>query len=453
MIDFHLRAGIRALSALTLTAGVLFAAGCVQPLPNQPDARLTVTATQPSGTYQPGDDIAFHVTVTNAGSKDVTLLAIQTTLDAKVRERSVSCSGLGPSAAFLGTAECGGFIYMQRLAAGASVTLDVVATVRTTSQGTITNTIAASVNSGPAPVTASSSATIVDTRGGTYQAFASNGQTYSLAADFASATATFSGTGASVALPISAQVDSETYFLPGGTGFRGHHDLLAGTVALGSGVTPFIAGRSFVTTLAALDGRTFNTLAIDSPTNGAATSRFLTTSFSGATMQVCADAVPHAIATCPAASLLQYGLSVTGSVFTGIDAAHNDTVTFQVAQSDSALVLLRAEATPTGRVFQVGLSTNAGIAAMRLEGGDTLGRWGVLALAPPNLRESFPQSDGSNLNVDGSLSGIAGAPAGLASSFLVNTASPVYLAEDSGLAIVLGQPGGPLDGLLQVFAY
>jgi len=443
-------ARVRALTALVVTACILLGSGCTPGMPNQPGAKLAITATQPSGTYQPGDDIAFRVTVTNTGTSDVTSLSISTTLDAKVSERSLTCTGLGLSATGPGDASCQDFIFMQRLAAGASATLDFVATVHGGSQGTITNSFSTSVISGPAAVTAGNSATIVDTRSGTYQVFASNGQTYSLAADFASATATFSGVGANVLRPFAlTSLSTDTYFFTSATGMRVHHDLLAGTVDLGGGVTPFIAGRAFVTTIAALDGQAFNIFDIDTPASGATTSRFLSTAFSGTAMLVCADAAPHTVDACPAGSLLHYDLSVADGVFTGVDAVHGDTATFQVAQSGSAMILLRAQATATGRLFQVGLSTNTGISATHAEGGDTLGRWGPVALAPPDLTEGLD----IDASVQGTLSAIAGAPAGLRASFLGAISSAVYVAEDNGLVIVLGQPGSAIDGLMQVFDY
>ena len=453
MIDIHSRTRTRALFALALTAGALSMAGCTPELPNQSDAHVTVTATQPGGTYQPGDDIAFRVTVTNAGSKDVSLLSIATKLDANLSERSLTCTGNGPSAAGPTYSTCSDFVYLQGLAAGKSMTMDFVATVNAGSQGSVSNSFTIDVIRGPADATATNTATIVDTRSGTYRAFASNGQTYSLTADFASATATFSGVGPDVVRPFALMPASrDTYFFTPATGMRVHHDLLAGTVDLGGGATPFIAGRTFVTSIAALDGHAFNTFDIDTPTSGGATSRFLSTTFSGTTMLVCADATPHSTDACPAASLLHYDLSVAGGVFTGVDAAHGDTLTFQVAQSAASMILLRAQATATGRLFQVGLSTNTGIVDNNLEGGDNLGRWGTLAFRSTALTENFLQTSGSYLTLNGTLSAIPGAPPGLSASSL-DTSSPVYVAEDNDLAIALGQPGSAVDGLLQVFDY
>lgn len=444
----------RPLIASALSACALLAAACTPALPDQSDARITVTASQPAGPYQPGDDIAFRVTVTNAGSRDVTLLSIDTTLDAQVTEKSLSCTGSGPSAVGPTYPDCADFVYLQGLAAGKSVTLDFVATIRAGAQGSITNTFSAAVSRGPAKATATNGSAIVDARSGTYQAYASNGQAYALAIDFASATATFSGAGVDVLRPFTGPSRaSDSYFFTTGTGLRGHHDLLAGTVDLGGGATPFIAGRAFVTTLGALDGRSFNTFDVETSTGGVATSRMLSTAFIGATMVVCSGGVPQPAATCPGDALSTYALSVAGDVFTGVDAVHGDTATFRVARSGDAMILLRAQASSAGRRFQVGLATNPGIVAMHFEGGDTQGRWGALALSPSGLTEAFAKADGTFQNLAGAVAAVAGAPQGLSAGLLDASSSPVYLAADNGLAIVLGQPGSALDGLIQVFDY
>ncbi len=454
MFQTPLRALARVLPALAIAVSVLALAGCQRPYPSQTDARFTLASTQPSGTYQPGDDVTFHVTVTNSGTRDVHFVSISTVVDPDLQVKSYTCTGLGleapTSGKAPGPASCTYFIYLDKLAAGATATIDVVATVHTASKATATNTVSVDAASGPATASTSNTVTLADHRGGAYRAFTSAGQTLSVTADFSAATLTFSG-GAVAALPFKTVFDDETYTLAGNALFRTPHDLLVGTADLGDGARPFIAARKFVTSLAALDGLAFNAFVRDTPASGSATTRVQTLRFSGATMQVCADATPHAIAACPPASLHQYDLSLADDVFTGVDAAHAETVTFEVAQSDSALVLLRAEATATGRTFQVGLSTNAGIGAVGFQGGDTLGRSGTLTLAQSTLssREAF-EPDFTE-HIDGTLAAIAGGPAGLLAGTLGDDASTTWLAQDGPLAVVVGQPGTSLDGLLQLY--
>ena len=445
-------ARVRALPTLVVATAALLASGCTKAPPDQPDAKLTIAATPLVGSYQPGDDVSFRVTVSNIGTQDVTRVSVTTTLGANVHERSVACSPLGQSADSNVPATCFDSVYLAGLAKGASITFDIVTTLDAHAQGTITNTFTASVLAGPAPVTASNSATIVDARSGAYTAFTSDGHQLDVAADFAGDTLSFSGNGAGVSAPFTLQSGSSVYLTGSQTGFLAQHDLLAGTAPLDGGTPVFIASRAFISILATLDGRTFNTFEIDTPATGAPTSHFKTTAFSGSTMQVCADLAPHTIATCPAASLRHYDVTLAGDVFTGVDAADTDTVTFKVAQSNGTLVLLRAEPTSTGRVFQVGLSSNDGIDPNVLQGGDTTGRWGSLTLNPGTLQENWTQPAVSEYNDQ--VAPIANAPGGLAvSTVAAPTGSQVYLAEDGDIAILMGQPGSAVDGLLQLFAY
>jgi len=171
-------------------------------------------------------------------------------------------------------------------------------------------------------------------------------------------------------------------------------------------------------------------------------------------MRLCVDAV-RAIADCPPASLRQFPLSAYHGMFSGVDAVTFDSVNFRVARSGDTLVLLSAQPSPTptaaGRTFQVGLSTNSGMWTGTFEGGDTLGRWGTLDLAPASssLRETLARPDGPPLFLDGPLSPLADAPAGLAAGML--DAAPIWLAQDGPLAVAIGRPGTSIDGLLQLF--
>lgn len=444
-----------ALAALVAAAS-LIATGCTKGLPDQSGAKLTVTATQPTGTFSPGDDVAFRITVTNAGSSDVSHLSIGTTLAAGLNERSLTCSPLGASAATPGPATCSEFMYLLTLAKGASITLDVVATVGANATGTLTSTATASVVSGPPDVTGTTQVTVLDVRGGNYTAFASDGQRLDVAADFVARTLTF-GTGTSaVAAPFTPQSTDASNLFSAQAGFMAHRDLLVGTAPLNGATPVFLAARSFVTSAAALDGHAFNVFGIDTPTGAAATSSFQSVAFSGTTMQVCDALAPYALASCPVSSLRSYALSVAGNVFTGVDAIDSDTVTFQVAQSGSTLVFLRAEATATGQAFRVGLSTNSGIVADQLLGGDNAGHWDRLSLTPTTLEEDTFGEVSTPLGT--TLTTAAGQPAGLANG-LLPSGTGVFLAEDGGLAVVLGARNvsgvGPRngDGLIQVFAH
>ena len=441
---------------------VLAGAACIQLLcgdggcatyPSQEDARLTVDVTQPSGTYEPGDTVTFRVTVTNAGTRDVNDVTVWTTPDRNLRFTSATCSGQGARAPGATTdPACDRMVSIYKLAPGRVVTVDVVETVHAALDAAAANRITVIIPAGPG-LQANNAVSVADTRGGTYRAYSAAGQVVEARVDFASASLAFGDTGATTR-SLDLRSYDETWEMAGGAALRAPRDLLVGTADLGAGIQPFIAARKFVATVAALDGRTFDTFELDTPAAGNAATRVRTTSFDGTTMQVCADAVAHAIATCPPPSLHPYTVSVADGVFSALDATTGQRLAFQVAQSADAMVLLRSEATADGRVFQVGLSTNAGVGAIRFQGGDTLGRWRTVQLLPSTdaLREGVVHDTGWFEYTEGPLSTVPDGPAGLAAGTLGDAGSTLWLAQDGPLAVVIGQPGGSLAGLLQVFS-
>ena len=444
---FHIHSLARTRARLALGAVVALASlatGCVKPLPDQSGAKLTITATQPTGTYQPGDDVTFRVTVTNAGTQDVSLLEISSTLATGLLQRSLACSPLGAAASTTGDAPCSTFIYLKTLAAGASVTLDFDTAVAANATGTLTSNFEAGVNSGPT-VTTTNQTTLVDQRGGNYTAFTSDGQRVALAADFGARKLTFGDGSAAVALPFTPQATATGNLFDANTGFLAHPDLLAGNAPLDGATPVFLAARNFVTSAATLEGHTFTAFGVTTPATGSATSDVESIGFSGGAMQACVGAGPSALATCPAGSLRTYALGESGGVFTAVDAADNDTRTFQVAQSGGTLVFLRAEPVAGGAMFQVGLSTNSGVVDNVLPGGDNTGRWGQVAFMTGGMEESFgPVS----VPLGVVLQTVPGQPAGLANSMLAS-GTRVYVVEDGNIALVEAADG---SGLIQAFA-
>jgi len=453
---FRIRFGAprRALYTLAAIAAAAWPlAGCQKAGPPQTGAKLTITATQPTGTYQPGDDVQFRVTITNAGTQDVRDVLIDVALSPYLRERRLQCSPLGPSAPATGrTATCNDHIGLQSLAKGASIDIDFVASVNGDAPAAVTSQFSASVMSGPAPVSATNQASVVDLRSGSYKAFTSDGHQVDLAASFGRTDNTFTfGTGAD-ATTLNPVFAAGGPFYDFGTqgSFMAHHDLLAGNVPLVGATPVFIAARRFVGTVAELDNQSFNAFAVVTPASGAATSLFESMAISGGTLTVCADASPHAVAACTPGGLSRYTLAVDAGVFTATDTTSGATRTFQVAQSDTALVLLRAEPTPGGRVFQVGLSTNSGVTDQQLWGADNTGAYGGnVQFVGDLVQETFA----GEVRV-GPLSRPVNGPAGLESSD-ITAARPlqVWLAQDQGLAVLMARPGSSQDGLLQVFAY
>ncbi len=429
--------------------------GCApQATPHAPQeqARLAVTTTQPVGTYRPGDSVTFRVTVTNVGQVTVDSIRVHATLGHDLRETASACT-----TPFGSANDCSAF---DRLAPGATATVDITASVITAQAVTAINTVHVDVASGPR-YSVANTVSLDNLRGHGWQAFTPSGHHYVIDVDYPNARITFAGqftqpTNTSPAFTPTA--DAATFRLPHGAGWRETPDLLVGTADLGHGIQPFIAGRRFIQTTAALDGRTFNLFQVDTSATGAVTTRLRTAFLGRDTLQLCSDPVPRATAAdCPAASLQAYNLSGADGAFAVLDDARIEQYMFRVADDHGTLVLLAATSVGidfgpgTARFFQVGVSANAGVSAGMFTGGDSLARWGTLALTPStaSLQELLTRPDNAGVAIDGTL---VAAASGLSAVTLGDGASRAWLAQDGSLAMVLGQAGTPTEGLLQLFA-
>lgn len=454
MIEISTRVRPLALRALACAASLTLLCGdggwgCTTPYPDQSWAQLSVTVTQPSGTYRPGETVSFRVAITNTGDRAFTDGTMVARLDYNVQSVSYACTGQAPSNKPT-PAFCGQTSDIFVLEPGATMTVDAVVKVVSAQSHVVTNSIVVHVPSGP-DVVAQNTVMLANPPGTGYQAFFSDGRTLAASVDAAHATLTFAGDGGAT-LPYTITAGSDTRRLPGGAGWREASDLLVGTAALGGGARPFIAAQWFANTVAELDGRAFTLFETGLRADGSTFSRVSSAAVSGSTMQLCLDAIPHAIASCPAASLHQYQLTAGNGDFFAADTEGN--LVFQAMQSGDALVLVHSEKGASGWKFLLGVPANSATGALTLEGGDNRGRWGSLALAPSTstLQEALALGDAAPVTIDGTLLVPAGSPTGLFVGSLGDPDSTAWLAQGGPLALVMGQPGTPVDGLLQLFA-
>lgn len=447
MFRIRFAASRRALSTLAALLAAASMAACVKGPPDQSDAKVTVQASQPTGTYSPGDDVPVRFTVTNEGGEDASNISIVTTLDAHVHLKSATCSPLGVPPQVPASQTCFTYIYPARIAKGASVTIDYVLTVLDGAQGNLANSVQVSLIRGPAPVSATSTAKVVDTRSGPYTAWTSDGRRMALAADFASHTLSFSNADLAFVAAFQAPPGNLDYQFDGHTGFLQVPGLLLGNVGIGGNPRAFVATRSVLATLADLDHTRFNLFGIDTATDGTSTSRFATVQVDGTALTLCAESVPHAVAGCQPAALHTYVVSTDSNGFVAVDGTTGDTMHLQLAQIGGAKVLLRAESTATGRTFALGLDQGTGLSDASYRGADTAGHWNTLELTPVALIE-VQQDTGKTLQADvGTLAGTT-----VGTSDMDANAMPVWLAQAGNLAVLMGRPGSPADGLLQLFA-
>jgi uncharacterized repeat protein (TIGR01451 family) len=443
------------LRALAAAAAMVFLCGdggapsCTSPPPPQDDARLTATVSRPTGTYQPGDKVTLQVTVRNDGTRQVDDVRVTTTLDYNLQFTSATCTGFEPLPPDMGSDPgCSPRTRFRHLPVGATATVAVVATVLSAETAVASNHVVVEVSTGPAyPLEAP--VALANRPGDGYRAYTAAGQSLDAHVDFERSTLTL-GT---VTLPFGPVDASGTRRLPAGAAWREAPDLLVGTADLGDGVQPFIAARRFVTSLAELQGRSLALIEVETA-GGHAVSRVRPVAVDANSMlHMCLESAAS-LAACPPASLRWIPVSAYGGVFSGSNALTNESMRFRIARSGDTLVLLGAEPTDTGRVFQIGLPTANGIAAGNFEGGDNRARWGTLSFAPASasLHEALVRADGSPLAIDGRLSAIADGPGGLTVGTLGDAAAAVWLAQDGPLAVAIGQPGSGVDGLLQLFA-
>jgi len=449
-----LRACAAAAAMVVLCGDSLSVGGCSSPYPDQSDAHLSVTTTPPAGTYQPGDTIHFRTTVTNDGARDIGGIRIVTTLDYNLAFTSATCTGQGEPAGGQPPA-CGERTEVSRMPMGAVATVDLVATVRSAESPSVSNRVSVDVTNGPGYTTQSSVA-LANAPGGGYRVYTTAGEQLAARVDFAHSNLIFDGPGGRT-LPFSAASASGTYALPGGAAWRQAPDLLVGTADLGSGVQPFVVARQFVTSVDELEGRTFAILEIETQADGRTVSHVRPANVVDAMMHLCVDAVPS-VEACVPASRRFFPLSAHDGMFSALDSATFDTLYFRVARSGDTRVLLAAEPNQAldarPRRFQIALFSDGSPEAGRFEGGDSLGRWGMLDVAPAtaSLRETLALADGTPVTLDGSFSSTAGAPPTLTTTTLGTGTSLAWLAQDGPLAVLLGQPGTPVDGVLQVFS-
>jgi hypothetical protein len=402
-----------------------------------------------------GQRVTFDVTLRNAGRRN----GYSPHLVAQSHESrlwSLTCkSAVGMKCPALPFADDP---LIETMPPGASITFEYAFTIAPHATGGVDIRIGLwyandSVPSGERFTTAHITA-VGDTLSGPYQLYASNGLLYAADADFAGETLALSTSGAAdLAYSFASGYGIDPYgFRVANAGrFFVRPDLIAGSVDFGDGLQPFVAARSFVSDTAQLDGSTFLIFGRELTTGSAPTSHVFSAAFAGTTLTVCQDAAAvDTVANCPAASQWSYALGTAedGS-FTATDAVHGDTTSFRIARSNGSLIFLRADASPTGRRFDVGMPVPDSLLSMTLWADDTRGRSGIAQLGSS---QEFAQWDVPGGIVETTpLAPVSGGPTGLLSGTIdADGVTTVYAAVFGPLALVVGAPGTPADGLMQV---
>lgn len=257
---------------------------------------------------------------------------------------------------------------------------------------------------------------VADVRNGEYTAFAADGYQYALNLNFNAMTYTVSGNSVNASGSFAAE-GSGYVFLPAPAGavrnnakFALSNDTVIGGFPLGSGVIPFVAPRSFVTTIADAVG-TYNFLAREVDPSAASNNAIFSGEITAAgELRHCFNAQVYTIAACPAATVRSGPITISGSEFAA--ATPDGTIRFRVARIGSDKVVLRATASiGTSRRFWVGTPAVAytpgtfGVV-------NTLGEAGTSTVSLSAHSSTLVRSDGIAVNFSSSVNSAA-LPTGL----------------------------------------
>ena len=431
---------VRVLFAAAASQVVLLS-GCNGPAPPLPPS-LPVTATTQNvgGTWTRGQDIAFTYTVTNSSDATVPNLTVSLGKDSPLlgfdypfQSRSISCSAQGSATCPETTSSS---IGATTLAPHGTLVFTVTLTVAIDYEGAVTQSLAFSSPAYTGYARAEAVTHLADTRDGSYQIFSPAGRLANVAVHFNAGAMNFQVSTENA--PLSFQPSGAYYLFADDTYMVAAPDLLVGNHDFGAGKEPFIAARHMVDALAELDGARFALFTADTPSNGAATTAVHAAWISGATLAVCMDAAPQTADTCPAGSQWQYALGQSGTVFTGVDGVHGDTVVFQVAKSGDSRYLLRAERAGTSGKFAVGIPSVAASGTPRFVG-SVGGTWSAVRLGAGYASWPYHGATSVEPSVLALLQDVAGGPPGLQQADWTGGGDivPVLAAHDATLAVQL----------------
>ena len=460
MTSGSLRSPLRGLFASATLAGASLLVGCDGVGPPNPPIELTATAADSTTSVDVGHPATVTFTVANPSSRaqDNVQVLVGGSGPGNLRLGDITCTAQSGTCPRIDNTNVPAF----SMAAGASLTFTATMNQIVPAEGDEEATISVWTTDRSGILKATAHMTAVDGRNGAYEIFATSGLRTNVDVRFKGADSTFAVSSHSVDQTMKPQTDFFTF--PSGGHLASGPDLLVGQADFGQGLDDFIAVRNLVTDLSALDGTSFSTFNlakgaaasnVDAVTGMAGPLDVWQVAIAGTTMTVCADVV-GSIASCDPSRVRQYVLTTQaggGPVFTAMDAAHNDSFTFQVARSGSSLIYLRADVAPNDALFSIGFA-NAQLPSSEHDGlGLVAGKFGVLNVLPSSARFLPLGSDGLfamptyTLGFGGDTLGIPG----LVHATRSTDGVEVYLLQQGALSLTAtptGELGFAVDRLL-----
>jgi len=392
-------------------------------------------------TVAAGSDANFTVVVANGGRSTATALTITQTVSPAFTT-AVTCV---PSFGATCPASLGAVMTLPSLDPGRWLTLTYAVAVPLGSRGNVTNDVmvTATAETNVANNSASATTVAVDERNGAYKAYAADGRLYDLTIDFDAQQYTMAGNGGSVTRTFVP--GNGEYIVPGTSRLRVAEDLVVGSEDFGRGPTPYVAARRFATTI--VDG-VFNLATRNVAADGTASTHPGSARIAGNVLSVCqTDSGVEAAQNCPVV-LASYLLSVSGDVFTGVDA-NNGNFTFQLARSGGSVILLSAAPAADGtQQFRIGLQESAGLSWGTLFGPTSTGDWVMMVLDSANISYAVL---GAFTNDQAGLQKISnGGPFAMMSGKRLSDSADIFVMQATPLAVMVGAFDGTANGTLQV---
>lgn len=401
---------------------------------------MSVTQSGPA-TVGAGGTVTFSAVVLNAGRTDVSGITVSQSLSPNYTV-AVGCT---PSAGAMCPTQLGAVITIPLLPAGRWLTLSYQAQVPIDSRSAIVNQVQVSSAGDPngSNNLSNFTTTAINASNGTYVAYAADGRQYDFTVDFDALQYTMSGNGQSVRKAFSAS--GSEYVVAGNARLRIAPDLVVGSHDFGSGTVPFVAARSFLSTLA---DSAYNLATVNVAVGVPATTHPGTARISGNSLLVCqTDIGVYASQNCPVV-LTSYQLSANADVFGGVDSA-GQPFAFRLARSGGSVVLLSAQTAPDGsQQLRVGLQESAGLTWGTLFGPTGTGDWITMVLDPTNISYAVL---GTTTNDQAGLQKISNAgPFAMMFGKRLTDSADIYVLQNSPLAIAIGAFDGTANGMFQV---
>ncbi|MFO1339815.1 MAG: DUF11 domain-containing protein [Burkholderiaceae bacterium] len=454
---------IRPTATLLLALTLAACGGSDSGSPAASNADLAVTNAG-DGEVNAGDTMTFVITVANDGPAAATNVAINHHLDGAPAIGTITCAATGGAAC---PAALGEAMTLDSFPAGGGLVFTVTVPGAPDRPGAVTSSMSATAAADQDTGNNRAEATTIalDLRNDTYTMFGSNGRQYTLVLDFNAMSYQVYGSGVNYEGDLVHDADGVGYLFngPGTARFRTEADLVVGGFDFDAsdqpydmGVRPFVASRRFVADPATLVGRSFNLMGVNLRKSLAhpPESVVLPATFDSTTqLTLCQAPIPVRVADCPDQYKAVYALIRNGTTFVGTDAAHSDTIRFNVAQSGDALIFLRSEdaADNTGRHFRVGLAESAGLAGGSFVASSTRAAWGSTTLSDTHYAYDALTTAGTAINETADLTPLtAAAPTGMRRGARSTDGATIFFTQGGPLYLMLGERGGAADGQIDI---